>query len=408
MRATLVSLLVVGLFLGAVFVPWVTIPVSASPHPCKPPACTPGNAVTVSNVLVNANSRSGSEARVTWSTNPTTACSTVWWYGPDYQLIGSQTVGCGVHEYLITAGLDVMHRVYNLFVSASAIGYSSGASSMVYFRTTDISVDNALEDYGWLPASSMGTCLATGKYLNYHVFARMAGDVANDATTRNGKDVTPHTVYTRLEAIGPEGCDPSGTYGGIEELMIALYVYDDTQPGKWVANPTTGEFWMDTLSVNPVDSTSFRTGQVTYSYGAGGGYPGSDFGVSATYTPGDISNYIAPKLNLPIDGGGFYAGYAYVKWNPSRTSSLDASFIMLIHDKYSQAHQLDSLRFKVVFVFHVAEAWLNPICSIWCPRIWQYEKEWVQSITLGDGVNQAVGSADQYTEVQSGVESFPW
>lgn len=400
MRLSLASALVVSLFLAAVFVPGISIPASAGHPPCKPPACNPGGpGVTVSNFVINGHTPYG-WAILTWSTNPSAACSTVTWYRSDGTLIGSANAGCGVHTYTIASGLTPVHGTFYAAVTATYTGYNSGSTGMTAFTTTDISVDPAKEDYGTQKAYPyfMGDCARAGKGLNYDVLAEMAGDVAHDAATKRSTDVTPHTVFSHINAIGDDWCNIFGTYVALWKVRISLIVYDDTSP--FVPGTPLTDLWIQTYSVQPKDSTAFKSGQVTYSLGFGLEYLGASFQVGASYDPGTMATYEASKAMSIQSDGSLRMGYFDISYNPHRDMGLDVTFMTNVYDTKAQPHLYDHLRFALEFKLVVAE--VNP------PNIYTNTMLYIVTITLGDGQSPVTGNSDQFTDLQPGAQTLPW
>ena len=338
--------------------------------------------VTISNVVVDSNSLSGTTATITWATNPANACDRFDWgtstnYGNTIFLV------CGTHT--VTLNNLARHRTYFFKITSSKSGYYDGVYANSFYPT-DASLSKAYQSYQM--TSGWNNC---GAVVNYHFLAETPGDISYNASkTQNPNNYEVFDIHLYYEGTGHAGCWPWTI--GTKRTRWDVYVTDSDSVMNWIA------------AKDYVIYSGYSGGSGTVSWGinVGADLKGAQFGASATYTPASGPSFSRSVQNA--DGGWYkYFGYFQVEWPQQAYVSLDAMWPIFVFDQNAQYRIFD----KVTFIFEMT-TWIDTFNGAWwygncggpgCP-----ESTW---FTLGDGDWNGNNILDQFTNVQSGYMTAP-
>ena len=348
--------------------------------------------VVISNVKVDPNSISGSQATVTWSTDPSSACDVV-----SYRLSGTNgwmTVSppCGTH--VVTIGGLAIFTSYDFTISSSARKYYTGTYASSFYPV-DASTSKAYEGYSF---DFWADSLCGRKYVHTQRAAEMPGDVEFDPTQApNGNHYQLFNVHAKYYGQGEGWCWP---YQLTTKRTIVRI---------WVKDFTTGINDWISANVDPVPNVASGgySGSVSWSIQVGPEFKAGAFGVSLSYTPASGISLLPTWHNEPYADGWKYVAELKVDWNGGMQTSEDFAWPMHVIDSLAQYRLYDKVQFMISYsmvfdLFNPSWPWVG--YGPWIGYDWTVGATTI----LGQGTdNNGANNLDQYTNVQIGTSSGP-
>ena len=352
----------------------------------------PPSTVTISNVKVDPNSVSGSEARITWSTDPASACDAF-----SYRLAGTTSwmtiyPACGTHAVAL-GGLAIF-TPYDFMISSSARKYNTGVYTSSFYPV-DASLSKAYEGY---PFDFWADSVCGRKYVRTQRVAEMPGDVEYDpGQVGNSNHYQLFNVHAKYYGQGESWCWPYQLT--TKRTVVRIWVKDFTSGiNDWIA-----------ANVDPVPNVASGgwVGSVSWSIEVGAELKPASFGVSLSYTPASGISLVPIWHNEPYADGWKYVAELKVDWNGGMQTSEDFSWPMHVIDSLAQYRLYDRVQFMISYsmvfdLFNPSWPWVG--YGPWIGYDWTVGATTI----LGQGTdNNGANNLDQYTNVQMGVSSGP-
>ncbi len=348
--------------------------------------------VVISNVHVDPNSLSGTQADITWSASPNGACDVV-----QYAVSGSSswttvTPACGSHAVALS-GLRIF-VTYAFKITSSAKRYTPSTFTGSFYPV-DASLSKAYEGYQDR-FQAYGSC--GWKSVYFDRVAEMPGDLEFDpGMVGNPLNYERFDLHIRYYGQGEAWCWPYQLT--TKRTVVNVYVQDLTSGiDNWIVP-----------NVEPVPNivSEGYVGSVSWSISVDGGLiPGNPFGVSLQYVPSNGVSLRYTYDNTRQPDGSKHVAWLEVNWNGAMSTTMDVVWPMHIIDQLAQYRLYDKVQIRIVYTF-VFDLY-NPSFPIgpgpWLNNDFTYS----YVTTLGQGWdNNRLNNLDQYTNLQVGTSDGP-
>lgn len=305
--------------------------------PC--PGCGGGAAVSISVVSVNAFSKLGTVATITWSDSPSSASDSVYYTCTACR--GSwivNTVTPSGHQLTIKGMVPEDYMSFT--ITASASGYSSGTWTG-NFHTNDAGVQPNLADEWTAQNPGCWGCPT----VNMNGETQSPGDLIYNAYNATHYALTNTYYGTLLQYQGSGGAAWWPWSDGVKSIVVDLSIQDTTNAGDNLAWFTPTDIIFPSYGVSGLSTITWNIGGTSPTIQGAG----INVGVS-------ISSPSTPSYGLSVsnayEGNGFkHMGSIYFDWPTATTTSFSVVWPWLINDQTAQWYYQDDFSFYVSWTY---------------------------------------------------------